>query len=173
MVINMNDKIILIILGWGFGTISSLLIPEWTNHRKISREKKKCKKILTMEIEKLKNRLQSDIKKFYEEYELNESNNDEIDLIYQLINYSPMILGNPYNLIFYQENYKNLIYYSDNKREKIINVFEKLLIMNSYIQIYNDLPSEIDNKSIVNYKHKLVMNYFGYLKIVNDDIRLI
>ena len=168
----MTNEIILIIGGWLLGTFSSLLIPEWINHREKSREKKNYKNILTIEIEKLKKRLQNDIKTFREEYEL-KSNNAETDLMYQLIHYSPMILGNPYNLIFYQENYKNLIYHSDGKREKIINVFERLLTMNSYIQIYNDLPAENDDKSIVNFKHKLVMNYFGHLKIVNEEISLI
>ena len=114
MVANMTNEIILIIGGWLLGTFSSLLIPEWINHREKSREKKNYKNILTIEIEKLKKRLQNDIKTFREEYEL-KSNNAETDLMYQLIHYSPMILGNPYNLIFYQENYKNLIYHSDAK----------------------------------------------------------
>lgn len=166
----MANELNFIIIGWLLGIFSSLLIPEWNNHREKSREKKNFKKILTIEIEKLKNRLQSDIKTFYEEYGQNESNNDEIDLIYQLINYSPIILGNPYNLIFYQENYKNLIYLSDIERKKIIEVFERLSTMNSYIQIYKDLSSENDNKSLVNFKRKLVINFFGHLKIADKEI---
>lgn len=166
----MNDEIKLIIFGWFLGIFSSLLIPEWNNYREKSREKKSFKKNLTIEIEKLRNRLQSDIKRFYEEYGLNESNNGEIDLIYQLINYSPIILGNPYDLNFYQENYKNLIYLSDNKRKKITEIFDKLSIMNSYIQIYKDFSFEKDDKTIVNYKHKLILYYLGHLKIVNEKI---
>ena len=170
MAINMNDEIKFIFFGWSLGLISSLLIPELNYYLEKYRDKKNFIKILTIEIEKLENRLQNDIKRFYEEYELNKSNNYETDLIYQLINYSPIILGNPYNLIFYQENYKKLIYLSDDKRKKTIDIFERLSTMNSYIQIYKDLSSEIDNKSIVSFKNKLVICYFGHLKIVNEEI---
>ena len=169
----MTDEIKFAILGWLVGIISSLLLPEWINYREKSREKKSFIKILKLEIETLRIRLQSDFETFNTEHGLNKSKNAEIDLSYKLGNYLPIILGKPYNLNFYQENYKNLIYLSDTERNKIIDVFDRLSTMNSYIQIYHDILFEKDDKSIVDFKRKLVPYYFGHLKIVNEEINSI
>lgn len=166
----MANDIMVLVLGWGLGTVTSLLVPEWKNHRNESRNKKKFEQLLEIEIEKLKKRLQSNIDTHYLQYGLNPENTDNLTLLNTLINNPPVILGDNFNLIFYQENYKNLIYSDDEKRKAIINVFERLLTMNSYLDIYKDISSEKEDESIVTYRNELIVNYLAHLRNANEEI---
>lgn len=169
----MTHEIELLFLGWLLGVISSLLIPELRDYRKKSKEKEMFRKLLQIEIQKLKTRLQNEIKEFYDEYGISRSKHEEIDLAYSLINYFPKVLGEKYDLNFYHENSKGLIYRDEEERNKIINLFERLSSMNSIIRFYEDFlhpgKDESDN-SIRDFKGKLISTYFGHLKVANEEI---
>ena len=162
----MTHEIELIFLGWLLGVLSSLLIPELRDYLKF-------RKLLQIEIQKLKTRLQNEMKRFYDEYGINRSKHEEIDLAYSLINYFPKVLGEKYDLNFYHENSKGLIYLDEEKRNKIIDLFERLSSMNSIIRSYEDfshLGKDESDKSIRDFKGKLISTYFGYLKVANEEI---
>lgn len=169
----MTHEIELIFLGWLLGVISSLLIPEWRDYRKKTKEKVLFRKLLQIETRKLKIRLQNEIKKFYDEYGISRSKHEEIDLAYSLINYFPKVLGEKYDLNFYQDNYKGLIYLDEEKRNKTINLFERWSSMNSIIRFYEDFShpgKDESDKSIRDFKGKLISTYFGHLKVANAEI---
>ena len=162
----MTHEIELIFLGWLLGVLSSLLIPELRDYLKF-------RKLLQIEIQKLKTRLQNAMKRFYDEYGINRSKHEEIDLAYSLINHFPKVLGEKYDLNFYHENSKGLIYLDEEKRNKIIDLFERLSSMNSIIRSYEDfshLGKDESDKSIRDFKGKLISTYFGYLKVANEEI---
>jgi hypothetical protein len=116
----MTHEIGLLFLGGLLGFIFSLLLTEWRDYRKKSKEQEMFRKLLQIEIQKLKTRLQNEIKKFYDEYGISGSKHEEIDLVYSLINYFPKVLGKKYDLNFYHENYKGLTYLNEEERNKII-----------------------------------------------------
>lgn len=163
----------LVVLGWLLGVISSLLIPEWMDYRKKSKEEKMFRKFLQIEIQKLKIRIQNEIKNFYDEYNINRSKHEEIDLVYSLINYFPKVLGKKYDLNFYHDNYKWLTYLDEKEKDKIINLVERLSTMNSIIRFYEDFShpgKDESDKSIRDFKGKLISAYFWHLKVANEEI---
>jgi hypothetical protein len=169
----MAHEIEILFLGWLLGVISSLLIPEWRDYRKKSKEKLRFRNFLQIEIQKLKTRLQNEIKKFYDEYGISGSKHEEIDLAYSLINYFPKVLGKKYDLNFYHENYKGLTYLDEEERNEIINLFERLSRMNFIIKSYEDFShseNDVSDKSIRDFKGKLISTYFGHLKVANEEI---
>ena len=163
----------LLFLGGLLGFIFSLLGTEWRAYRKKSKEKEMFRKLLQIEIQKLKTRLQNEMKKFYDEYGISRSKHEEIDLAYSLINYFPKVLGKKYDPTFYHENYKGLIYLDEEERNKIINLFERLSSMNSIIRFYEDFShpgKDESDKSIRDFKGKLISTYFRHLKVANEEI---
>jgi hypothetical protein len=112
-------------------------------------------------------------KKFYDEYGISGSKHEEIDLAYSLINYFPKVLGKKYDLNFYHENYKGLTYLDEEERNKIINLFERLSTMNSIIRFYDDFShpgKDESDKSVRDFKGKLILTYFGHIKVANEEI---
>lgn len=163
----------LVVLGWLLGVISSLLIPEWIDYRKKSKEEKMFRELLQIEIQKLKTRLPNEIKNFYDEYGISVSGNREIDLVYSLINYLPKVLGKEYDTNFYHENHKGLPYLNEEERNRIITLVERLSTMNSIIRFYEDFSQpgkDESDTSIRDFKGKLILAYFGHLKVANEEI---
>jgi len=133
-------------------------------------EKKRINKMFTMEVENLKKWVQKNIDRIYKKYKLRENGNEEIDLAYSLINYSPTMLGIQYDLNLYHENRKNLIYLEDDKRKKISSIFDRVSTINSILDFYNNSASENNDKSIVKNIKKSIHEYFKELKNIREDL---
>ncbi|MDA0525411.1 hypothetical protein [Methanococcoides alaskense] len=135
-------------------------------------EKKHIQESFVMDIERLKKRVNNDIDRLYEAYNLSKNQTEEIDLVYALIGNQPKTLGSQYDLSFYYDNYKYLSNLKKGTREEIISLFERVSTINNIINDYQDDKFENINESNLSSKSSSVMVYFGHLKTLKKEIEL-